>query len=113
MYAILGYVHGHETHCIPCTQKKFANSQCDPMDGCKQDVNGICYQQLDNEGNKVWAITEDHEWDYYPTCGTCEEHQITGIRLTEYGMEYENSIQVEDGINLFLLHNEELLMDCP
>ena len=85
---ISAYQRGAELHCVPCTQQEYAGSQCDPMDGCKKDSNGICILQLDTCGNPVRPVSKEELNGLQTNCRECgtrlsEKHVPANLRWTE------------------------------
>ena len=76
MTTIHGYSYESAAYCVPCTQRRFPNSQQEE----ERDINGIPMDQEDAEGNPIHPIFEGQESDFAQACYSCRE-EIEGITV--------------------------------
>lgn len=73
---VLGYKGDADVWCVACAAEEYARGDADAL------RSGV----RDREGNEVWPIFLDDEFDYPVHCTKCGE--FLGNRLTEDGEEY-------------------------
>ena len=80
-YDIVGYTYEADYHCVDCAAKRF-NAEVD-MTAKDKDINGILFDQTDNEGNVVFPVFADAEGyidedgrDTGASCGDCFEYVL-------------------------------------
>ena len=62
-FEVIGYTYEADVHCIECAKNRFGTS----------DPTNPYLNITDNEGNSVYPIFLDSEWDSHPVCGDCLE----------------------------------------
>lgn len=66
---IVAYTYDADTHCVACTQARFA-LHADRHKDYDTDPHGVYVMAVDREGNEIYPVFSTDEIDL-SSCGTC------------------------------------------